>query len=795
MSTRQRTTSRKSLLLAAALALMVMAVSGFLALRLLRRPLQANGPASMSPELAAAWRQHLISRVFAQSGDLDRAMATLSKAMETETRLHAWGQVCEAYTDLGNIYSALGQYEHAEAAYASAADLIRHFNQAKISPSNRGLVARDLSAAQISLAAIELRKGDTDSARSLLDSAWKQNGTIGIGWDTACQQAAICELRAQIARGAGKPREADELDQSAIDAAAHVYDQTDKAIAMTGLGQDALLLKDNSKARSAFMDAYEIFSTSGNNSGTIDAVNGLARLSQAENRIEDALGFYQKAIAASERGEANLVDPAELGGYQRTQPNIYASCASLLLRTGKPARALQIAERGRGHGLAREVRRNHIRLERFLTAAELRHLTGLSKALGDAADKLKSLSEPQPSAKAEFLRAHEQYSAYYDSLLDKKLLPRLVVAEPSGDALSRIARRHPDTLYIEYVFPDEGHGIVLTLASDGIYGEPLPAGAGEVSALAKEWRNALVLNARDEQTKAKALYQAVMAPIADQISTRAYRHLVIVPDGPLLGLPIGALMDEQGRRIIDWIPVSTSASLAMLDWKGMQPLVDGSVLCVAAPTPPRSADQIPDRERSGLCALAHAHDEAEMVCSSFSRSLLLSGDTARKQTVETDMSRYEVVHFATHGYLDADDGLQSWLLLSPGPHAGQDDVRLAARDIVDIPLTSQLVVLSACETARGEPSGGEGLLGLSWAFRAAGCPAVIGSEWCVEDRSTCLLMTAFYRELRRGLPKDEALRQAILSLRSSNTTYSAPYYWAPFQLFGDFSPIAVRRLH
>jgi CHAT domain-containing protein len=94
------------------------------------------------------------------------------------------------------------------------------------------------------------------------------------------------------------------------------------------------------------------------------------------------------------------------------------------------------------------------------------------------------------------------------------------------------------------------------------------------------------------------------------------------------------------------------------------------------------------------------------------------------------------------------------------------------------------VVLSACETGRGHEVKGEGLIGLTRALQYAGARSIVASQWKVADQSTATLMVAFDRSLRQGLPKDEALRQAMARLRQNPAT-SHPYYWAPFVLIGD----------
>ena len=172
----------------------------------------------------------------------------------------------------------------------------------------------------------------------------------------------------------------------------------------------------------------------------------------------------------------------------------------------------------------------------------------------------------------------------------------------------------------------------------------------------------------------------------------------------------------------------------------------------------------------------------------FPETLGLAGSQAREAAIKQRVSGYRMLHFATHGLLDRQDGLRSSLLLASEPLASPEDGRLEAREIVGLPLSAELAVLSACHTGEGRVSGGEGPLGFAWAFRAAGCRSVVASLWAVGDRATGQLVVAFYRGLKAGRRKDEALRTAMLNVRR-DPAHAAPLYWAAFQVFGDAAPL------
>jgi CHAT domain-containing protein len=171
--------------------------------------------------------------------------------------------------------------------------------------------------------------------------------------------------------------------------------------------------------------------------------------------------------------------------------------------------------------------------------------------------------------------------------------------------------------------------------------------------------------------------------------------------------------------------------------------------------------------------------EGATVARLFDQSLLLTGEQAIESVVRKEMPNYALLHFATHSEANGKQGLLSFLALAPDQ---QDSGILEAREIAGMRLSAKLATLSACETGAGQKSGGEGLLGLAWAFRAAGCPAIVASQWAVSDKATKNLMVAFYKGILAGKRKDDALRSAMLTVKKDDPQ---PYFWAGFQITGD----------
>ncbi|HEX8097668.1 MAG TPA: CHAT domain-containing protein, partial [Pyrinomonadaceae bacterium] len=192
-----------------------------------------------------------------------------------------------------------------------------------------------------------------------------------------------------------------------------------------------------------------------------------------------------------------------------------------------------------------------------------------------------------------------------------------------------------------------------------------------------------------------------------------------------------------------------------------------------------------------LSRLAGTRAEADQI-SKLSRAAGGQSDVwldlgANEEAIRTrDLTRYRYLHIATHGLLDAERPQFTGLVLSLVGNKSQDGF-LRTDEIFNLKLGAQLVMLSACETGLGKEKRGEGVIGLTRAFMYAGAPTVGVSLWSVADRSTAELMTDFYKRLltTQGTTPSAALRGAQTSMITGKR-YSAPFYWAPFVLVGEW---------
>jgi CHAT domain-containing protein len=298
------------------------------------------------------------------------------------------------------------------------------------------------------------------------------------------------------------------------------------------------------------------------------------------------------------------------------------------------------------------------------------------------------------------------------------------------------------------------------------------------------------------------------------------KRLIIVPDGALQYLPFASLAMASGTPLVEYCELamlpSAAALPALRNNANDRPAPRDEVVVIADPVYERQRLPAPQPGRIGGYAPASAAlvrspeltralrdlHKAETIPSlpgsrlealniqkilgpSHTR-LALGFDASRDAVLRGVLSQARVVHFATHGILDAKQPENSGLVLSLFMPAGlAQDGYLRVNDINRLKLSADLVVLSSCESGLGKDLGSEGIIGLPHAFLQAGARRVIASLWKVDDEAAAALMTSFYQALKGGSSPAAALGQAQRRLRR-NPRFQDPYFWAAFFLEGEY---------
>jgi CHAT domain-containing protein len=289
---------------------------------------------------------------------------------------------------------------------------------------------------------------------------------------------------------------------------------------------------------------------------------------------------------------------------------------------------------------------------------------------------------------------------------------------------------------------------------------------------------------------ASALYKTLIAPAGLDLAHT--RRLIVVPDGVLWELPFQVLMNPEGRYLLDDCAISYAPSLtalkAMTEVKRQRRSHPAAteLLAMGDPALERSLEgqvkALYRDETFGQLPLAKTEVESLGRIYAEPRRIYV-GAEARESRFKAEAGGARVLHLATHAVLNNASPLYSYLLLTGDPAGGADDGLLEARELLGMNLNAELVVLSACETARGRVGAGEGVIGLSWALLVSGVPTMVLSQWKVASDSTSTFMTAFHQNRKKNMGDAEALRAAAISLRK-NPAYQHPFYWAAFTLIG-----------
>ncbi len=323
---------------------------------------------------------------------------------------------------------------------------------------------------------------------------------------------------------------------------------------------------------------------------------------------------------------------------------------------------------------------------------------------------------------------------------------------------------------------------------------------------------------------ANALYQSIVAPAAAVI---AGKRLLVVADGALNYVPFQALVTQPAGTdfaslsylvLTNEIVYAPSASVIAVIRQQAHAQGGQGLLVVADPvfdaSDPR-AKSAAGAMRGGfghlaltsaigdvaglkiatlkLVRLTGTRTEAEEIAglarkSGSATDVWLDLDASEGNIEQRDLSRYRMLHIATHGLLDAERPQFTGLALAPIGTADADGF-LRVGEVFNLRLGSPLVILSACETGLGKERRGEGVIGLTRAFMYAGAPTVGVSLWSVADKSTAELMPDFYQRMLTGQAPSSAPAAALRAAQQqmiAGKHYSAPFYWAPFILVGDW---------
>lgn len=499
---------------------------------------------------------------------------------------------------------------------------------------------------------------------------------------------------------------------------------------------------------------------------------------------DSAAACYERALRAMESGAAETGGAAVHGGYLSGErryyyeeiARFYAATYAATRERRWSERAFQTIERAKARGLLELLQ---ARVEQTTTPEEAAVL-----------DEIYSLD---PSA-ADHASRQAALEARYGGLRSARVRQAMggLAAAPGVVSLNTLEAGIPKkTVMVAYALGDSASlaWVIDRSGCELVRLAPRAAIAAEVRTLrdsiarVKEGRATLLESSR-------ALYRMVLEPVQDRIG-RA-KTVIIVPDGLLFEVPFEALLSADARPEAPWgeqpffvrraavlyTPSATVYASLKSDARSAEYRRD--LLAVGNP----DFTGLDTGSDAPLAPLPFAAQEVDAIGTKLKqeRRTVLTGPDAGEKALKLQMENApRVLHLATHGLVDAQEPARSNLAFAPGDG---EDGHLYTLEILSVRVPSRLVVMSACESARGQISRGEGVVGLTRAFLASGAGSVVSSLWSVSDESTALLMKTFYdRMFREKDSASRALNEARLALLEDDT-YSHPFFWSPFIVTG-----------
>ena len=754
-----------------------------------------------------------IAVVHRRIGEMQQALDHYHRALEIRRELGDEKGQASILNNIGYAYFSLGEPRLALAFLHQALTLRRKIEDRRgesitlnVFGQIQAALGQDAEALELYRQALALRRavGDRRGEASTLN-------LIGRGLLASSDPAAALGF----------------FDQ-ALEILTEVEDRREAAIGHHDQGEARLMLGELGAAKASLDLALHLRIATGDPHGEAQTLTSLAKVERRLGDLDAARQRIEAALAKIESLRTGVGSADLRATFLASRRQAYELNVDLLMELDAATpgddfarQALAASERARARSLLDmlsragaelgaddpELTQRRDALLRRLDAKATRRLSLLSRGRAEAESELELY---QVIAELDRLEAEiRRQSPRYDALTR----PRPLDLGEIQDLLDG------DTLLLEYALGPE-RSFLWAVGTNTFAAHSLP-GRSVIEAAARDV--ARYLSTFDpragtiERQAARDLSRLLLGPVAERLDGQ---RLVVVADGALHYVPFGTLpVPDTGessgsgtrpgpliaRHEVVHLPSASSLAVQRAAVSG-RPAAPRWVAVLADPVfdtrDPRLAARVASgavpastgqrAEDLGLVfdRLPSTRREAAVIAELAPPGDVLAAldfDASRKLVTSDELHRYRIVHFATHGLIDDARPHLSGLVLSLFDERGQPrEGFLRLRDVYNLELGADLVVLSGCRTALGRQVLGEGLMGLTRGFMYAGVPRVVASLWRVEDRATAELMARFYRAMAvDGKRPAAALRAAQLSIRQERG-WRDPYYWGAFVLQGDW---------
>lgn len=325
----------------------------------------------------------------------------------------------------------------------------------------------------------------------------------------------------------------------------------------------------------------------------------------------------------------------------------------------------------------------------------------------------------------------------------------------------------PEKLTVLKYIVAERQVFALVIHQNGIQVFPLAA-LRTINSWLGEFRASLFKMDDSYLLPAQTLYRLLISPLEKSLREQLY----ILPDDQLHALPFEALMDGEGRFLVENYVVSYQQSFRQMAFEGPKNKALNTDFLVAF---------APDYQDTRYPAIQNNREEVEQLADKLSGRFFVGKEATKTAFVES-FTDFQIHHLAMHAEQNPSNYEESALIFSGGE-------KLYLRELYSMNFPSELVVLSACNTGIGKLMPGEGLMSLSKALILAGVKSTVYSLWEVPDRETAQMMMDFYDQIQKGQPMNMALTVAKRNFLQTYSLKRHPIFWAGFVLNGKTEPL------
>ena len=698
-----------------------------------------------------------IGEVYRGIGKPEDALKYFNQALPILRTVGDRAMEATTLNNIGEVYRGIGKPEDALKYYIQALPILQavgYRGGESSTLNNIGLVYQE--------------KGEPEEALKYFNQALPILRAVG----DRRVEAITLNNKGTVYQGKGEPEEALKFFNQALLILREVGDRRVEATTLNNIGA---VSRDKGKPEEAlkyYNQALPILRAVGDRSGEAAILNNIGFVYRDTNQPTNAITKFEASaeIKLSLRGALTRENRAAFINANR---GTAIALIDLLIRQKQPEKAYQWANRFTTFNLADynllinakvanpEAQKaldnwnaQNQELDRARQDLQNNYSEAKSKQFRDLEQQINQKREPlinQYSELADLLETRPTDLAQ----LQKSIPPNTTLLHP---ILLTNLKDIPNTVAI----------FRLTRTSLTVTQIPLPEDFNQIlQAYAKQLSSRLGLG---YQSTGSQLYDLLIRPIENQLPPN--QPLAIIATGALQTIPFETLRDKQTNQyLLEKYPIHYLTRLSKIQANPAPTPQTNRILAIANPKPlPPTADpQTSD--------LKGTETEADHIQQTFPGSQTYKNQQATLDAFKTQSPRFPILHLGTHGCFNPKGCPKLDMEPNTLLFANNQKYNIADAALLGLQNT-QLIVIAACETAQNVD--GVGLAGLAYIWERAGAKTTLASLWTAPDEVSAKIMTQFYNNLKQGMNKIEALRQAKLKYKDQH-----PYFWSPFILIGD----------